>query len=138
MTTTIDQRPNRQSPDVLTRALAQVYTLNWEVITYVVIFAMAVFTRFYMLGERVMSHDESLHTRYSFNLASEGNFQHTPLMHGPVLFHMTALFYFLFGANDFTSRLYTAILGVIVVMMPILFRRWLGRWGALLAAIMLL
>lgn len=138
--TTLDRSVSqeRQSPDVLSRALAQVYTLNWEAIAYMVIFVVAMFSRFYMLGERVMSHDESLHTRYSFNLATDGNFQHTPLMHGPVLFHFTALFYFLFGASDFTSRLYTAILGVLVVMMPLLFRRWLGRWGALLASIMML
>ena len=126
--------PASNNTNPLTRALAHAYTLNWEAITYVVILITAVFTRFFMLGERVMSHDESLHTRYSYNLATEGNFQHTPLMHGPVLFHMTALFYFLFGANDFTSRIYPALLGVLVVMMPLLFRRWLGKWGAILAS----
>ncbi len=139
MTTTLNrQNPDDANVDILARALGRVYTLNWEAITYIVIFAFAVFTRFFMLGERAMSHDESLHTRYSYNLAVDGNFQHTPLMHGPVLFHFTALFYFLFGANDFTSRLYTAILGVAIVMMPLLFRRWLGKWGAILASIMLL
>ena len=139
MTTTLNQQnPEDANVDLMARALGRVYTLNWEAITYIAIFAMAVFTRFFMLGERAMSHDESLHTRYSYNLAVDGNFQHTPLMHGPVLFHFTALFYFLFGANDFTSRLYTAILGIAVVIMPLLFRRWLGKWGALLASIMLL
>jgi uncharacterized protein (TIGR03663 family) len=140
MTTTFDGQntPDQPRPDALTRLLARAYTLNWEAITYVMIFGMAVFSRFFMLGERAMSHDESLHTRYSYNLATEGNFQHTPLMHGPILFHFTGMFYFLFGANDFTSRLYTAILGVAVVMMPLLFRRWLGRWGAILSSIMLL
>lgn len=130
--------PEPQQSNRLSRLLAQTYLINWEVVGYVVIFVLAVFTRFYMLGERVMSHDESLHTRYSYDLAERGTFRHTPLMHGPILFHFTALFYFLFGANDFTSRIYPAILGVAVVMMPILFRRWLGRWGAMLASIMLL
>lgn len=141
MATTLNPKPSQTEttpPDVLNQLLARVYLVNWEAIAYVVIFILAIFTRFYMLGERVMSHDESLHTRYSYNLAVDGNFQHTPLMHGPILFHFTALFYFLFGANDFTSRLYAAILGVLVVMMPLLFRRWLGRWGALLASVMLL
>jgi hypothetical protein len=140
MTTTFN-RPDeteKSSPDALTRLLAHAYTLNWEAITYVAIFAAAVFTRLFMLGERAMSHDESLHTRYSYNLATDGNFQHTPLMHGPILFHFTAMFYFLFGANDFTSRLYAAILGIAIVMMPLLFRRWLGKWGALLSSFMLL
>ena len=95
-------------------------------------------TRFWLLGERVMSHDESLHTRYAYNLYADGSFQHTPLMHGPILFHATAFFYFLFGASDFTARIYTAALGVMVVLMPALFRPWLGRSGALLASILLL
>ena len=139
MTTTLDPQKSRdEQPNLLSRTLAQAYTLNWEAITYVVIFVTAIFTRFFMLGDRVMSHDESLHTRYSYNLAEDGNFQHTPLMHGPVLFHITALFYFLFGANDFTSRIYPALLGVLIVMMPLLFRRWIGKWGAILASIMLL
>jgi uncharacterized protein (TIGR03663 family) len=59
-------------------------------------------------------------------------------MHGPILFHATAFMYFLFGDNDFTSRIYPAALGVILVMFPLLFRRWLGRWGAILASIMIL
>lgn len=112
--------------------------LNWEVALYIVILLLAVFTRFYMLGERAMSHDESLHTRYSWNLYAHGDFDHTPLMHGPILFHVTAFFYFLFGDNDSTARIYTALLGVALVMFPLLFRRWLGRWGAILASFMLL
>ena len=82
-----------------------------------------------------MSHDESLHTRYSYNLYNEGDFTHTPLMHGPALFHATALSFYLFGDNDFTGRIYTAALGVLMVMFPLLWRRWLGRWGALLASV---
>lgn len=112
--------------------------LNWEVVAFIVILLVAIFTRFYVLGDRVMSHDESLHTRFSYNLYNEGNFQHTPLMHGPILFHATAMSYYLFGDNDFSSRIYTSVLGVLVVMSPWLFRRWLGPWGAVLASLMLL
>jgi predicted membrane-bound mannosyltransferase/DNA-binding beta-propeller fold protein YncE len=118
--------------------LKRVIPLNATVVTWAIILVVAIFTRFYMLGDRVMSHDESLHTRYSYNLYAEGNFQHTPLMHGPILFHMTALNYFLFGDSDFSARIYTAVLGVLMVMSPLLFQRWLGRKGAILAAILLL
>jgi len=114
-------------------------TLNWETAAYIAILILAIFTRFYILGDRVMSHDESLHTQFSYNLYSTGVFQHTPLMHGPILFHMTAFFYSLFGDNDFSARIYPAILGVIMTAgFPLLFRRWLGKWGALLLALMLL
>ena len=89
----------------LNRWLTRVFPFNWETIIYIVILILAIFTRFYLLGDRVMSHDESLHTKFSWDLYSNGVFQHTPLMHGPILFHMTALNYFLFGDNDFTTRI---------------------------------
>ncbi|HUN09950.1 MAG TPA: TIGR03663 family protein [Aggregatilineales bacterium] len=122
----------------LAQWLNRTFPRNWETVAYIVILVLAIFTRFYILGERTMSHDESLHTKFSWDLYANGIFQHTPLMHGPILFHMTALNYFLFGDNDFTARIYTAVLGVGMVMFPLLFRRWLGRWGALLASIMFL
>ncbi len=130
--------PNQQEDNALGRAFSLRLPLNWELVLYIAIFLLAVFTRFHMLDDRVMSHDESLHTRFSYNLYNEGNFQHTPLMHGPVLFHATALSFHLFGDSDFSGRIYTALLGVIMVMFPLLLRKWLGRWGALLASAMLL
>ena len=125
MATTYLDRPNEQ-PDLLNRWLARVYAVNWEAVAYFALFVLAILTRFVNLGARVMSHDESLHTYYSWRLETAGDYQHTPLMHGPILFHVTALMYFLFGDSDFTARIYPALLGVILVMMPILFRRWLG------------
>jgi len=123
----------------LNALLARVYTLNWEAIFYIVLFAVAILTRFVNLGDRVMSHDESLHTKFSWDLWRTGNFQHTPLMHGPVLFHAVAFFYFLFGDSDFSARLYPAILGIMIVMMPkFLFERWLGKRGAMVGAVLLL
>ncbi len=123
----------------LNQLLARAYTLDWQLIFYVVLFATAVLTRMVNLGDRVMSHDESLHTRFSFDLYKKGEFQHTPLMHGPVLFHAVAFFYFLFGDSDFTARLYPAILGIMLVMMPrFLFERWLGKRGAMVTSVLLL
>ena len=130
--------PNQQEENVLSQILSQRIIINREAALYLAIFLLAIFSRFHMLDQRVMSHDESLHTRFSYNLYADGNFQHTPLMHGPVLFHATAFSYFLFGDNDFSSRLYTALLGILMVMFPLLFRKWLGRWGAALASLMLL
>ena len=118
--------------------ITSLVVLNWEIILYATVFILALFTRFYMLGDRVMSHDESLHTLYSWNLYAGKGYQHDPLMHGPFLFHITALMYFLFGDNDFTARIATALFGAILVILPYWFRPWLGRIGALSAAFMIL
>jgi uncharacterized protein (TIGR03663 family) len=113
-------------------------TLDWEKILYIAFFLIAVVSRFWDLGARVMSHDESLHTYFSYNLATGKGFAHTPLMHGPLLFHITALMYFLFGDSDFTSRIAPAVFGIVLVILPFFFRRWLGRKGALVTSLMLL
>jgi len=112
--------------------------LDWEKTLYIILIILALATRLWGLGDRVQSHDESIHTRYSWNLYAGHGFRHAPLMHGPFLFHATALSYFLFGDNDFTARLPVALMGVAVVVFPYLLRRWLGRAGALTTSFFLL
>ena len=118
--------------------ISTILTVNWEMVLYATIFLVALITRFHDLGPRVMSHDESLHTLYSWNLYAGKGYQHDPLMHGPFLFHINAIFYFLFGDNDYTARISTALLGSILVILPYWFRPWLGRIGALATALMIL
>ncbi len=111
---------------------------RWETVLYILILIAAIFSRFYILGDRAISHDESIHTKFSWNLYKGQGFQHNPMMHGPLLFEVTAFFYFIFGANDFTSRIYPALTGIALVMAPLLFRKWLSRHGALAASLLLL
>lgn len=126
-------------PKSLDRSLSRSVTINWELVAWIVLLAVAILTRLYHLGDRAMSHDESLHTFYSWKLFAEGDYKHDPMMHGPLLFHVTALGYYLFGVSDFTARLlFGAFPGVLLVMAPYLLRKWLGRVGALSAAAMLL
>jgi uncharacterized protein (TIGR03663 family) len=111
-----------------------------EVVLYAVIILAAVLTRFWDLGSRALHHDESLHAYFSWLLATGQGYVHDPLMHGPLLFHLNALVYALFGASDVTSRAAPAFSGVILVALPILLRgeRHLGRWGALAASTLFL
>ena len=107
---------------------------------YGLVLALAFITRFWDLGSRTLHHDESLHTYFSWLLATGEGYIHDPLMHGPFLFHANALVYLLFGDSDATSRYMPAIFGVMLVGLPYLLRgpRHLGRWGALAASVMLL
>ena len=120
------------------KPLAELLKPDWEKAIYLAIFLLAVASRFWDLGARAMSHDESLHALYSYYLYNGSGYVHNPMMHGPFLFHANALIYFLFGDTDFTARIVPAIFGVIMVMSPLLLRRWLGRVGAVIAAILLL
>jgi DNA-binding beta-propeller fold protein YncE/4-amino-4-deoxy-L-arabinose transferase-like glycosyltransferase len=123
---------------LLDKPANKLLNLDLEKALYVVLIVLALATRLWGLGNRVQSHDESIHTKYSYNLYSGQGFSHHPLMHGPFLFHATAFSFFLFGDNDFSARVPVALMGVIIVAFPYLFRRWLGRKGALAASFFLL
>lgn len=112
--------------------------LNWEQGLYLLIILLCLVSRLTMLGYRVESHDESLHCKFSWDLYVGNGFQHNPMMHGPLDFHLVALAFFLFGDSDFTARLPIALLGTVLVAFPYLLRRYLGRAGALAAAVLLL
>jgi predicted membrane-bound mannosyltransferase len=124
--------------DFLSRTLITAYQIDWEKATYILFIILAILTRFWDLGSRVMSHDESLHTQFSYQFYDGQGFSHTPLMHGPFLFHITAVSYWLFGHNDLTARVPVAILSVILVIIPYFLRQWLGREGALAASFVFL
>ncbi len=119
------------------KPLAAFPNLSVEILLFAAIFLLAVITRFYDLGTRVMSHDESLHTYYSWQLYRGQGYQHNPMMHGPLQFHMLALSYFIFGVNDFTARIPAALFSIAAVAALWYWRRYLGRLGALLAALMM-
>src|SRR3989304_3258247 len=103
-----------------------------EALLFVILIGAAIVTRFYDLETRVMSHDESLHTYYSWLLREGRGYEHLPMMHGPLQFHLIALSYLLFGDSDATARFPAALAGVLSIALIAVFRRWLGGEGALL------
>lgn len=134
MTTTTLEQP----PSILDQPVAKLFALSWEKVLYGVLLLGAVVTRFYDLGARTMSHDESLHTQFAWYLEQGRGFQHSPLMHGVLRFEVTAFIYWLLGDTDFTSRIVPALFGVALVGLMYAFRKWIGRTGALVSAFMVL
>lgn len=110
----------------------QVVTL--EHLLYLAIGVLAVLSHLYLLGERALHHDETLHAAYSWRIYQGQGYTHDPLLHGPFLYYITALHYLLFGDSDFTARLSAALFGIALTMLPLLLRRDIGRGAALLAS----
>jgi predicted membrane-bound mannosyltransferase/DNA-binding beta-propeller fold protein YncE len=84
----------------------------------------------------VMSHDETSHVYFSWLFYKGNGYAHDPVTHGPLQFHLVALSYFLFGDSDTSARIPAALFSVATVAFMWYFRRYLGRTGALIAALM--
>ena len=118
------------------RLLAVRITLTWELAFYAAIFVLAFGLRFWDLGSQALHHDESIHAQWSWGLL-QGNYHHSPVFHGPLYYHIQALVFLLFGANDYTSRVSAAIFGSAMVAAPLLLRRRFGPAGTMAAVALL-
>src|SRR5690349_17608559 len=113
-------------------------TLTVEQALYLALFALALVTHFWGLGDRALHHDETHHAYFSWLLFTGHGYIHDPLLHGPFLYYVNALIYFLFGDNDTTARVGVALFSSVLVVLPYLIRRELGRGAALIATVYLL
>ncbi len=134
----ITTTPEEENVDFLSRPLIPALNLDWEKTIYLIFIIAAIVTRLWALGNRVMSHDESLHTQFSYQFYDGQGYSHTPLMHGPFLFHITAISYWLFGDSDFSARVPVALFGIILVILPYFLRDWLGKVGGLFTSFIFL
>ena len=108
------------------------FTIYHLLITLILI--TAVLSRFIMLGERVMSHDEVNHVVPAYTFYTGGGYRYDPVTHGPLQFHLITLSYTLFGDSDFSARIPDAVFGVAVVAFALFaFKDYLGRAGSLVA-----
>ena len=109
----------------------------WEAVGYAALILVGFGMRLWELGARAMHHDESLHALYSWNLFTGSEYIHNPMMHGPFQFEANAALFLVFGDSDVTARLLYAIMGTVLIAMPLLFRERLGRVGALTVSLLL-
>lgn len=104
-----------------------------ENLIILILVIVTVFSRFYDLGARVMSHDEVNHVVPAYDLYQGRSYRYDPVTHGPFQFHMVAFSYFMFGDSDFSARIPAALFGIAIVLFTLFaWRRYLGRIGALI------
>ncbi len=120
----------------LDRSIFARFTFNWETALFSLILILAIVSRFYDIGARVMSHDETSHVYFSWLFSRGSGYAHDPVTHGPFQFHVVGLTYFLLGDNDTTARIPAALFSIATVYFAWHYRRYLGRAGALVAALL--
>jgi hypothetical protein len=108
-------------------------TITLEVLLYSVIVGVAAVLRLWNLQAAPLSTREAAQALAAFN--------GTPLPAGgsPLLYGLNQVFVGLFSTtvNDAGVRLGAALIGTLMVLLPVLFRLHIGRYGALAAALML-
>jgi predicted membrane-bound mannosyltransferase/DNA-binding beta-propeller fold protein YncE len=109
----------------------------WEIALFATLIGVALGLRFWGLGARAIHHDESLHMLYAWDLAQGKGYEHVPFMHGPFQFFGSAAMFKIFGDSDFTARLLYASFGSALVGLPYFLRGFIGRTGAIIAAVLL-
>ncbi|MGE3857655.1 MAG: flippase activity-associated protein Agl23 [Dehalococcoidia bacterium] len=131
---TADAPAQEEERFTLLDRLRAIDAVEWTVIA---LFAASLVLHLWDVGARAQHHDESQHAAFSYYFASGSGYRHDPLLHGPLQFHVMALIFKLFGDSDFTSRVFHAVMGSVLVMTPLWFRRTLGGPGVVLAALFL-
>jgi uncharacterized protein (TIGR03663 family) len=145
----INTYPSTQTPRSTLDAPLALSRVNWEVVGYLVILALSVVAHLWGLGRMALHHDESIHAWSSWRFfTGAGGFTcwggvtaytycYDPVYHGPSLYFLTALSYFLFGDGDAQARLPMALAGIAMSASCWWLRPYLGRRGALVAAALL-
>ncbi len=121
----------------LDRPLIPSLRISHGTMLYVLLILFVVLTRLWDLSSRSYSHDESIHAWESWKLYTGQGYTHSPVYHGPLLYHVTAGIYALFGDSDTTARLGTALGGIAIVVLPLFLRRWLGTKGLLATTLLM-
>ena len=109
--------------------------LTVETGLYLLLILLALLLRLYALGRQPLDEHESRLAIdvWRFYTGGAANIRG----HSPLLFHGNLLLYLLFGANDYVARMIPALVGSLLVGLPYLLRPYLGRWGALVTAVLL-
>jgi uncharacterized protein (TIGR03663 family) len=143
-----EPRPRYESPSMLDRAL-DISWLNLEVLAFGLLMVLSVLAHLWALDVKAMHHDESIHAWTSWRLyTAAGAFNcagartaatycYDPVYHGPTLYHLTALAYFLFGDGEWQARLPMALAGILLAGSAWMLRPYFGRRGTFVAAALL-
>jgi uncharacterized protein (TIGR03663 family) len=109
--------------------------LNPARTVFAAILLFTLVTRLGWLDARRFHHDESVHAWMAGELARGQGYHYDPVYHGPLLYHLEAATFLVFGESETTARLVPASFGVLLVALCyLLLRRSLGEATGLVAA----
>ena len=145
----IPREAREYTPTGLLDRVLDLSRVNLEVIGFVGLVLLSIFTHLWGLSHMAMHHDESVTSwttwRFytgagSFTCAGgrvASTYCYDPVYHGPAYYILTLGSFFLFGDGEAQSRLPEAIAGILMVASSWMLRPYLGKRGALIAGLLL-
>lgn len=97
-------------------------TLTLRVVAVAVV---ALLGRLLFLGGRISHYDEGRVGWWSLHFLDTGQFEYRFIIHGPLVQHVNRVLFDVLGANDFTLRLFVALVGAALPLAALLFREHL-------------
>lgn len=99
--------------------------------------AVSVLLRFYDLALKPMHHDEGVNGWFLTTLFNDGVYRYDPAnYHGPTIYYISLLFAKIFGLEIVPLRASVAVFGVLMVVLVLYLRRYIGGIGAAWAALL--
>lgn len=129
-------RVNEPTVDGTTKRLERLERLATRrmlAVAMMVALAGGVILRVALLGDRPMHHDESIHATLSYqwwDTPEKSTYRYDPTYHGPFLYTVLHWMYPLLGVGVAQVRMFPLIFGLLLMLSPLLLRRYLGRAGA--------
>lgn len=115
---------------------SQKYDTAW-LVNCGLITAVAAFLRFFDLGLKPFHHDEGVNGFFLTALFRNGAYSYDPAnYHGPTLYYISLFFSKIFGLTTVSVRMSVAIFGVLTVVLVFYLRPFIGKVGALAAALL--
>ena len=103
-----------------------------------IITVLAFVLRFAQLEMRALHHDEGVNGYFLTTLFRDGVYKYDPAnYHGPDLYYLALAFTKIFGLNTLSIRWSVAIFGVLTVVLVFFLKDYIGKFGALFAALFL-
>lgn len=111
-------------------------------ITLLIAFFVPVFIasliRFWDLDLRPFHSDEGVNSFFLLNLFNRNYYHYDPAnYHGPFLYYIGLIPFYIFGLTDFAFRFMPALFGIMVVALLYPFRRSFGKMGLLTAGLLI-
>tara|TARA_B100000029_G_scaffold516069_1_gene626633 strand:- start:86834 stop:89326 length:2493 start_codon:yes stop_codon:yes gene_type:complete len=111
--------------------------MSWYTCAYILVIVSGLILRLIDLDSRAVHYDEAIHLMASFKLMTDGLYEHSAWMHGPLQIETVSIIFKVIGDSLFSGRILYVITGTALICLPLFIAGSIGKPTTLIMAIML-